>query len=197
MRKTQKIVYTLFLVVIVGSANAIYITRMISMPAYKEVAIVFDILLVIRGLTKIGIDIYLFGTFLQVFRYFIEKKRQQSIAQYNSSELSGYNQMIIYWTYFLFWLNVLSSALIAVVWGIFQSSFVQFSDAKKDPFFRITMQPVTWMINFLTCTGLLYLFHFQGRKTLSQRISATESNLNTLITNRGERFEDYEISEEL
>jgi hypothetical protein len=73
--KAQKIVYTLFLVVIVGSANAIYITRMISMPAYKEVAIVFDVLLVIRGLTKIGIDIYLFGTFLQVFRFFIEKKR--------------------------------------------------------------------------------------------------------------------------
>jgi hypothetical protein len=54
-------------------------------------------------------------------------------------------------TLFLWALNIVFSFLVAVVWSFFQSSLVQQSPERRaNIFFRITLQPLVWLINFLT-----------------------------------------------
>jgi len=59
-RRMKLIVYSAFLLIIVSSAFGLYITKMISMQAYRDNQIFFDIVLILRGVTKIVIDAYMF-----------------------------------------------------------------------------------------------------------------------------------------
>ena len=59
-RRMKLIVYSAFLLIIVSSAFALYITKMISMQAYRDNQIFFDVVLILRGVTKIVIDTYMF-----------------------------------------------------------------------------------------------------------------------------------------
>lgn len=86
------------------------------------------------------------------------------------ADLSYYNYMVIYSTLFLWILNMFFSFSVAVIWTIFQLSIVQNDPQKRaSAFFRIIMQPMTWLINFLTVLGLLYLFHYQGVREVEKR----------------------------
>ena len=55
-RRMKLFVYSAFLLIIVSSAFGLYITKMISMQAYRDNQIFFDGVLILRGVTKIVID---------------------------------------------------------------------------------------------------------------------------------------------
>lgn len=48
---------------------------MISIDAYKEWQPVFDVVLIIRGSTKVVIDVYMFGSFYSSFMFLVAMKR--------------------------------------------------------------------------------------------------------------------------
>jgi hypothetical protein len=67
-------------------------------------------------------------------------------------------------------MNIIFALLVSVVWTAFQSSYVQNDPALKNLlFFRITMQPVLWILNFFTFLGLLALFYYQGIKARTEK----------------------------
>ena len=77
--------------------------------------------------------------------------------------LTFFNVLVIGYTYLLFALTICSSFLVAVVWTAFQFSVVQNNPSlKSNIYFKVALQPLTWMLNFLTSTGLFYMFYYQG-----------------------------------
>ena len=70
-RRMELLVYSAFLLIIVSSAFGLYLTKMISMQAYRDNQKFFDIVLVVRGITKIGIDSWMCQIFARSFSYFI------------------------------------------------------------------------------------------------------------------------------
>jgi hypothetical protein len=83
-------------------------------------------MLLVRGIVKLGIDSYMFTLFYQTFFYFVRVKRSILRNIYGPrAELNIQNQMVIFFTMFLWALNIVFSLLVAVVWGVFQSSIVQ------------------------------------------------------------------------
>ena len=172
------LVFSVFLLVIVSSANALYLTKMTSNDTYLQYQTMFDIVLIVRGISKILIDIYMFSQFYSTFFFFVTIKKQVLIKAYGPKvELTPFNQLIIYVTMLLWALNILFSLTVSVVWGLFQSSIVQNSpDLKANSYFRIILQPVTWIIYFMTLIGLLYLFHYQGVRILKKEKDNQESD---------------------
>ena len=156
------VVFSSFFIVIVGSANAFYITKMVSLDTFKEYRALFDILFLARGVTKILTDALMFTLFFKTFSFFVSIKR--SIIKETSGEqedLTTYNKLVICATLFLSILNIGSSLIVSVVLSLYQSSIVKDSPTlSQNMAFRILIQPVNWTINFLTICGLLYLFHF-------------------------------------
>ena len=86
--------------------------------------------------------------------------------------------MIIWAVVFLWLLNIFFSFIVIVVWGIWYSSTVTANqDPNSETSMRIFISPVTWIINFLTLIGLLYLFYYSGIKTLKRdRTESTDLN---------------------
>ena len=54
------LVYVPFVIVIFGSANALYITKMVSNNTYLEYQGWFDGMLIVRAIVKIVTDCYMF-----------------------------------------------------------------------------------------------------------------------------------------
>lgn len=157
---------------------------MIDVEVYYAHILFFDVMLAVRCLTKVCIDIYMFSQFIRVFYFFIAKKREAIRDRYgDEADLTPYNYLIVYMTLFIWALNILYSFSVAVVWSYFQSSLVQLDPTKKSNlFFRITMQPLTWLINFFTVMGLLYLFHYQGIRSLEKaRRDQQLQSMSTLV----------------
>ena len=124
-RRAKIIVYSLFLIVIVASANILYITKMINKNAYTENIYLFDVMLIIRCVTKLSIDIYMFHQFIVLFRFFCALKLKALKKLYGKKvELSPQNLMIIYFTIFIWILNCFYSFSVSVVWSYYQSSLV-------------------------------------------------------------------------
>jgi hypothetical protein len=73
--RCRAIVFILFLVVIVASANVLYLTKMIDRDTYNEYITAFDVMLAVRCLTKVAIDGYMFTQFIKTFYFFIAMKR--------------------------------------------------------------------------------------------------------------------------
>lgn len=70
-RRLELLVYSSFLLIIVSSAFGLYLTKMISMQAYRDNQRFFDVVLVVRGITKIVIDSCMCQIFARSFNYFI------------------------------------------------------------------------------------------------------------------------------
>lgn len=97
-----------------------------NIAAYREHQSLFDYMLLVRCLVKLGIDSYMFTLFYQTFFYFVRVKRE-ILRKINGpkADLNIHNQLVIFFTMFLWALNIIFSLLVAVVWGVFQSSIVQ------------------------------------------------------------------------
>lgn len=73
--------------------------------------------------------------------------------------------MVMYAIWIIFFLNIILSLNVSVLWSLYQSSIFQNDPALLNSIWvRIAMQPVTWTLNFFTLLGLLALFHHQGVK---------------------------------
>ncbi len=70
-RRRKLLVYSAFLLIIVSSAFGLYLTKMINIQAYRDNQRLFDVVLVVRGITKIVIDSYMCQMFARSFSHFI------------------------------------------------------------------------------------------------------------------------------
>ncbi len=71
-RRWKLLVYSAFLIICSSSAFGLYLTKMINMQAYRDNQRLFDVVLVVRGITKIVIDSYMCQMFARSFSYFIK-----------------------------------------------------------------------------------------------------------------------------
>ncbi len=84
--------------------------------------------------------------------------------------LNAGHELIIWMITFMWFINILLSLFVSVVWTIFQYSIVQNDPAlRASLWFRVILQPITWIFNFMTLLGLLALFHSQGVKQVRKR----------------------------
>jgi len=79
--------------------------------------------------------------------------------------LTPRHKIVVYAIWLIFTLNIILSLNVSVLWSLYQSSLFQNDPALLNRIWvRIVMQPVTWILNFVTLLGLLALFHHQGVK---------------------------------
>jgi len=103
-----------------------YITKLINVNIYKDHILAFDILMISRSIIKAAVDYYMLSQFIKIFYFFCSMKlKAYKHKKGEETELSFYNKMIIYMTIFLWFLNCINSLIVTVVWGYFQTSFVQ------------------------------------------------------------------------
>lgn len=172
-----------FLLVIVPSAVVIYATKIISKDFYNDNIGAFDFILGVRSLTKLVTDIYMFTLFIKTFFFFVDKKRESLRMQWEKGvdpnendgkrrliptpNLSCFNKFVIAYTVFVWLLNVLSSLIVITIFSIYHSSLNEddVSFITSEMIYILTLRTLTWIINFFTIMGLLYLFYYQGMRT--------------------------------
>jgi len=179
-------VYLTFFLLVAIPVWTVVIAVNFGYESYTRHLNVYDKIVIVRGIAKLAIDIYMFPRFYRTFYFFVNAKRQYIKRILGEDhDLTLQNQLTI-WSVMILWaLNIFYSLSVAIVWGIWYSSYIQtLTHPDADFWFRVIISPITWIFNFLTLMGLLYLFHYSGRRTLEtphkpesfSGIAATKSN---------------------
>jgi len=159
-----------FVLIVTPIELAIFIQKMLNYKTYTDHYPLFDVLLLVRSLTKAAIDSFVFFVFMRSFRYFIDMKKVALIEKYGKEEgrLTGYNRFIISSAYVLFALNSMNSLLSVTLWAVYHSSIVPDNSPNLDDYnywYKVCFRTFKWLVNFMTFLALLHLFHYQGART--------------------------------
>lgn len=166
--KIQKVVVmSIFILIIIPVELSIYATKMFGDSFYDNNATLFDTLLLLRSVSKLLIDGFMFTIFLRAFIFLVNQKHKAQKERYGSENgrLSTYNLFVIRSALVLFFFNAISSILSIFFWSIYHSSLVVENSPDFDNidlWYRICFRTYTWSVNFFTSIALLHLFHFQG-----------------------------------
>ena len=77
----------------------------------------YDTLVTIRGIAKLTIDIYMFPRFYFTFYFFVNAKRDFIKREWGpEADITVENQLVIWSVMLLWFLNILYSLSVAVVW---------------------------------------------------------------------------------
>ncbi|TNV73073.1 hypothetical protein FGO68_gene14182 [Halteria grandinella] len=120
---------------------------------------------------KIILDVWVCATFVEVYRYMLERKREQLREEFE--EWTQFNKFIIVWTLVLVALNLMHSVGTIFYNQLFIHSSVMENSAGFQIFslvFPLIFMPIS---DFLTIMTLLYLFYYQGMQLIKHKLEMT------------------------
>ncbi len=127
-----------------------------------------DTLNIIRTISKFFADAYCFVAFMQVFRFFINKKMDANKI-HGRPKLSSINKFAVYYTLVQYFLQMIYKLFSIFFWSYYYSSLscphTYTADLMNDIIFNL-FQPT---LNFMICLGLAALFYYQGKAVNQSR----------------------------
>lgn len=167
-KRAARLVWASFILTSVSVSLTLYITRMISVQAYVDNILYFDVALGIRSVVKFATDLYMYPNFIRSFLYFVEQKRLA--LKDHDQDFTPSNRLVVYYTLYCWVMNLFASLSSIFVFSYFYSSLNLNTSSQIEEFlFTFTLRTVTWTVNFFTYMGMLYLFHYQGLKALHEK----------------------------
>ncbi len=148
----------------VGDAAIILTYRVLTFK-YPEVVPLnrhlFDILLMVKCVAKAGVDCFIVYEFLTTFNYFLRLKMERN-------ELTSTNKRVVLMVIaFLVVYFLCAFASWNISWTLLNVSFFNLSPSGK-LVTRFLVQPIGYTLDVIIFSGLLYIFHYQGRLVLKR-----------------------------
>lgn len=139
----------------------------------------FDSLLIIRGTSKIAIDLYMYILFFGLLSTFIKR------VEIQHQGLTLYHRIIIMIIMTSAIANIVYSLIVAICVSLLYSHLVTSS-----LFLEIMIQPVMWLCNTITLAGLLFLFLKQSELRREKNEVRNRVTFSSLITTSEEAEQD-------
>lgn len=139
-----------------------YITKG-EQPFYRENFLAFIILIIFSRVLKCFIDIYMGVKFISLFNFFVRIKRR--VLKLTGRKLTGFNNFIIYWTYFNFSLKAFNALCVLTILTLYQA--LQGTNTSRDNLnfiYYLTMRTFVSIIDLLNLGTIMYLYYYQGMR---------------------------------
>ena len=123
---------------------------------------IVDILLIVRTTSKLIADAYCFVAFMQVFRFFINKKIAANKINLKQP-LTPLNKFAVGYTLLQYVLQMVYKCFSIFFWSYYYSSLNDPMTQTIELMELIIFNTLQLSLNFMICMGLAALFYYQGK----------------------------------